>query len=107
MYNFHGKIARLRTLTNFPQENCEIEDMDYGMKALSMSNSSRTVSEVYSPPRVTEEARKQPQYGILPGFALDLSNGWDFDRPEMRRKARGQLRKRRRPARRRTLSYAK
>ena len=33
------------------------------------------VVEAYSPPRVTKEARK---YGLKPGEAWDLTEGWDF-----------------------------
>ena len=48
------------------------------------------MSEIYSPPRVSAVAKLCPSYGILPGFALDLtttgSTGrhWDFDEEEMR-----------------------
>ena len=48
------------------------------------------VSDIYSPPRVSAVAKLCPSYGILPGFALDLtttdSDGrhWDFDEEEMR-----------------------
>ena len=33
------------------------------------------VAEIYSPPRVTEEAAK---HRLVPGEALDLSTGWNF-----------------------------
>ena len=33
------------------------------------------VAEIYSPPRVTEEAKK---HGLRPGDAFDLTTGWDF-----------------------------
>ena len=51
------------------------------------------ISEIYSPPRVSAVAKLCPSFGILPGFALDLtvadSDGrqWDFDDEEMRRRA--------------------
>ena len=51
---------------------------------------NKLVSEVYSPARVTEQARKHPEYGLLPGFALDLTTAdeqgvsWDFDVPARR-----------------------
>jgi hypothetical protein len=51
------------------------------------------LSEIYSPPRVSAMAKMCPSYGILPGFALDLtlcdSDGrqWDFDDPVMRERA--------------------
>ena len=52
------------------------------------------VAEVYSAPRVTHAAKMLPELGIAPGYALDLStvdeNGTprDFDRADMREKAR-------------------
>ena len=48
------------------------------------------VSEVFSPPRVTKVAR---QFGLSPGYALDLTNvdetgkPWDLSDPEMQEKA--------------------
>ena len=51
------------------------------------------VSEIYSPPRVSAVAKMFPSYGILPGFALDLTTHdhdgrhWDFDEDEMQRRA--------------------
>ena len=33
------------------------------------------VAELYSPPRVTEEAKK---FGLSAGAAFDLTTGWDF-----------------------------
>ena len=49
---------------------------------------ARTVSEIYSAPRVTSVAKLMPSLGIAPGFALYLgiedSNGreWGFDQEE-------------------------
>ena len=51
------------------------------------------VSEIYSPPRVSAVAKMCPSYGVLPGFALDLTTHdddgrhWDFDEEEMRTRA--------------------
>ena len=51
------------------------------------------MSEIYSPPLVSAVAKLCHSYGILPGFALDLtpndSDGrhWDFDEEEMRSRA--------------------
>ena len=42
------------------------------------------VTEMYSPPRVTIEAKK---FGLRPGEAMDLLTGYDFDREEDRKKA--------------------
>jgi len=55
------------------------------------------VSEIYSPPRVTEAARRL-NLGLTPGFAFDLTtvdeNGkaWDFDDVSRRQEARRRLR---------------
>ena len=58
-----------------------------------------TVSEVYSPPRITKEIREGKWKHLLPGFALDLtvvdpSDGllWDFSRKSKREKATALLR---------------
>ena len=50
------------------------------------------MTEVYSPPRITEMARQKPHLGLAPGVALDLSTGWDFDIAERRRAARELIR---------------
>ena len=42
------------------------------------------VVEAYSPPRVTLEAKK---FGLKPGEAWDLTNGWDFNLKEHQEKA--------------------
>ena len=48
------------------------------------------LSEIYSPPRVTAMAKMCPSYGIVPGFALDLTTtdsdgrNWDFYDTTMR-----------------------
>ena len=42
------------------------------------------VVEAYSPPRVTPEAEK---FGLKPGEAWDLTNGWDFTRKDHRKLA--------------------
>ena len=51
------------------------------------------VSEIYSPPKVTSVAKLCPSFGILPGFALDLSTSdtdgraWDFNHDDMQARA--------------------
>ena len=50
------------------------------------------ISEVYSPPRITAEGEK---WGLAPGEAMDLTNGWDFRRADHRQQAREHQRKRR------------
>ena len=42
------------------------------------------VCEIYSPPRITLQARK---YGLRPGEAMDLMTGYDFDKEEDRIRA--------------------
>ena len=44
------------------------------------------VVEAYSPPRLTLEAKK---FGLKPGEAWDLTNGWDFTQQHHREKGRG------------------
>ena len=57
------------------------------------------VSEIYSPPRVSAVAKLCPSYGILPGFAFDLTTSdsdgrnWDFDDEEMRSRAWARIKK--------------
>ncbi len=60
------------------------------------------VSEIYSPPRVTQEIRQQRHRHLLPGFAFDLTvvdpedgQPWDFSRRDKREKARAMLRRQR------------
>ena len=43
----------------------------------SLSTEFPDVAEVYSPPRVTKRAKA---HGLKPGWALDLSTGWDFSK---------------------------
>ena len=45
------------------------------MKGLARRLLSVDVVEAFSPPRVTVEAKK---YGLIPGEAWDLTEGWDF-----------------------------
>ena len=42
------------------------------------------VAEVYSPPKVTKRAHL---HGLRPGFALDLTTGWNFNIPRHRQEA--------------------
>ena len=57
----------------------------YHKKRLGAVN--RIVAELYSPPRVTAAAKFLPDLGLIPGFAMDLTNGWDFNDAGMRAKA--------------------
>ena len=57
------------------------------------------VGEIYSPPRVSAVAKLCPSFGILPGFALDLTTHdddgrhWKFDEDGMRERAWAKLKK--------------
>ena len=57
----------------------------------------QAITQVYSPPRVTEWATRLPGYGMVIGFALDLTTRdqagvpWDFDLPERREAARRRI----------------
>ena len=42
------------------------------------------ITEIYSPQRVTNEARR---YGLKPGEAMDITTGWDFRNQEDRERA--------------------
>ena len=60
------------------------------------------VSEIYSPPRITAELKKQRRGCLLPGFAFDITcedpddgQAWDFSRRDKREKARRLLRQQR------------
>ncbi len=59
----------------------------------------RIVSEVYSPPRVTDMLRKMAACELMPGMAMDLTTvdeddgkPWDFDDKAKRDKAKEKLR---------------
>ena len=52
---------------------------------LGAINESIDIVELYSPERVTQEAKK---FKLKPGLALDLKTGWDFDRHEHRQAAK-------------------
>ena len=57
------------------------------------------ISEIYSPPRVSAVAKLCPSFGILPGFALDLTTHdddgrhWDSDVDDMRERAWAKVKK--------------
>jgi hypothetical protein len=51
---------------------------------LSLRRISVDVAEMYSPPRVTTEAKK---FGLSVGEAMDLTTGWDFTKSEDRDRA--------------------
>ena len=46
------------------------------------------IAEAYSPPRVTEQAKR---YGLIAGEAMDITTGWDFSKECDRRRARDYL----------------
>ena len=50
--------------------------------------------EAYSPPRVTLESKK---FGLKPGEAWDLTNGWDFTRKDHQDKAEEYLERKKPP----------
>ena len=76
-----------------------VDQMGGDMQAYSKQNTDalRTVSEMYSAPRVTDAAKRMPNFKVLPGFALDITQKdergipWDFDSVEMRQKARAKV----------------
>ena len=54
-----------------------------GETAIVKEIRSVDISEIYSPQRVTSEARR---YGLRPGEAMDITTGWDFRKQEDREK---------------------
>lgn len=60
-----------------------MEDETMGIEE-ALKIASIEIAEVYSPPRVTEEAKR---FGIKSGKAMDLTTGWDFTKEEDREKA--------------------
>ena len=55
------------------------------MKEQEAANKKVDVVEMYSVPRVTEEAQT---FGLVPGLAMDLKTGWNFNKSEDREAAR-------------------
>ena len=52
---------------------------------VSSASAGDDISEVFSPPRVSEEVKK---YKLKPGMAMDLLTGWDFNRRDHRDQAK-------------------
>ena len=52
------------------------------------NNLKQQVMDMYSEPRVTRVLKMGPDQKLIPGLALDLSTGWDFDVAEHRARAR-------------------
>ena len=95
-----AEIARLATCSGGRTHISETpKECDYDEKMILMSLLAcepATVSEIYSPPRVTEELRRKPWTwrSLVPGFALDLTvndpddnKPWDFSMSGKRSKA--------------------
>ena len=59
------------------------EDMELGV-VQEILKMSVDIAEMYSPPRVTEEARN---FGLNAGEAMDLTTGWDFSQEEHKERA--------------------
>ena len=53
------------------------EDWEVSLQDLR-SLGAHDVSEIFSPPRLTEKCRN---YGLLPGYAVDLETGWNLLNP--------------------------
>ena len=69
-------------------EDKEAEEDDEGDVIMALRKVSQKIEEdlmeMYSPPRVTEEAK---EWGRKPGEAMDLTTGWDFRKEEDRKRA--------------------
>ena len=59
-----------------------LDDVD--KKILSASILGVDITEVYSPERVAQVAKK---FGLVSGSSMDLTNGWDFGREDHERLA--------------------
>ena len=57
----------------------------------SLTNSDDTIVELYSPPRVVEEARKR---GLRAELSIDLTTGYDLSMPEQKEHVKRELAKR-------------
>ena len=59
------------------EEKMEEDLMDLGDPDIVQSLRNVDITEMYSPPRVTEEGKR---FGLRAGEAMDLSTGWDIRR---------------------------
>ena len=70
------------------EQNEELEEKkrrkEMGETAIVKEIRSVDISEIYSPQRVTNEARR---YGLKPGEAMDITTGWEFRKQEDRERA--------------------
>ena len=74
-----------------PSADIAMDSLDeIDRKILSSILLSVDVTEVYSPERINKLARK---FGLVPGASLDLTNGYDFRKPEDRRRAWNEIKK--------------
>ena len=60
------------------------ERLEHNRKILIMVACGSDVTEMCSPPRVTETAKEM---GLIPGSSLDLKTGWEFSKQVDRRRA--------------------
>ena len=85
-----GKLIKVIELISKPK-SVQCPNMLTELLRLSNSMGTPDVAEVYSPPKVTDLASR---FGLIPGFALDLSvcdpddgEPWDFDNDAKREKS--------------------
>lgn len=77
----------VRQLLKHLDETIPIEEVNVKGRTCNIDND---ISEVYSPPRIVKRAK---MHGLRSGFSMDLTTNnldgepWDFNCPEMRRKA--------------------
>ena len=60
---------------NIPEAELQAEPMERDDCFAMLKTVGVDVAEIYSPPRVTREAKR---HGLNPGEAMDLTVGWDF-----------------------------
>ena len=80
------QAAEAEQKTSTPVTSASTTSMDIEMTGVveQLMRVSVDIAEMYSPPRITEEAQR---FGLKPGEAMDLSTGWDFSKVEDRNKA--------------------
>eukprot|EP00972_Heterocapsa_arctica_P067594 9976995-Heterocapsa_arctica.AAC.1 len=83
----YPESKRRRAVGDFDLEDDEaMDEWDAAMGVLMSlgahgPEARRTVSEIHSPPRITQAARSHPGLGVQPGFALDFTTLDEFNNP--------------------------
>ena len=90
---FHSEIEEGESISSDDQPDTKLRQLDEEMldsmieidrKILAAAILGVDITEVYSPERVANVAQR---FGLRAGLSFDLTNGWDFNIEEHRRKA--------------------